>query len=59
MLKFTELDDKAQRKAIRDYQDGWNQTHKGDEIDFTTTHRILVYLDGDRYKEDGTLVEVD
>ena len=60
MLKFTELNDKAQQKAIKDYQEGWGETHKDDKLDFNTAYRILKSdLLGDRYTEDGTLIEVD
>jgi hypothetical protein len=58
--KFTELPKRSQKTAIRDYQDGWNETRErsNDGISDTEAFSILsIDLEHNRYTKEGYLIE--
>lgn len=54
--KFSELSDIAKRKAVLDYQNGWNETHEHENLLDSDVTRILMDLEyEDEYNELGEL----
>ena len=57
MYKYGELSDKAQRKALKDYLNGWLETHPNDPLDPDESHETLFYdLTDYRYSKSGKLI---
>ena len=60
MKKYTELSKKAQNKAVKDYMEGWEETHPNDPLDGYEVHGILsTDLIHYTYDNDGNLLETN
>jgi hypothetical protein len=63
-LKFTELSKEAQKFAIKEYLDGWNETHGWEANDIKLSNKevreclSVDLIDECLYNEKGELMEV-
>lgn len=57
MYKYEELSQRAQNKALKDYLDGWLETHPNDPLDADESHYTLLQdLTDYRYSKSGELL---
>lgn len=56
LYRFSELDIKAQKFAVSEYIEGWNETHERDILDLTELEGNLKHSDA-LYTENGILVD--
>jgi hypothetical protein len=57
-MKFSDLDYAAQSKAVRDYVDGWKETHPEEQMTFPEAFKLCMDINDDiEYNEKGEAEE--
>jgi hypothetical protein len=55
---FKKLTAKAKKRAVKDYLDGWLETHSDDPLDYNESYDTLMFdLSDERYTKFGRLLE--
>lgn len=56
MFKFRQLSDRTKQKVVKEYIEGWKETHVDD---YLPKHEVydMLYQEDDEYDELGNLIE--
>lgn len=55
-MRFGQLSKKAQSRAVRDYKEGWEETHPVDDLTYDDVLELLMDSNGDDYDKSGKFV---
>jgi hypothetical protein len=55
-LSYLDLSTQAQKKARKEYLEGWLETHPDDPFSDQDAHEFLSDIEDDEYEEDGTYI---